>query len=145
MKHKKLVLHSTLFLTAGTIYTLCEKAYRGFSHWTMFVLSGLVFIPIGQLNKRFSWDMPLVLQMLIGSSIITLGEFITGCIVNLRLGWNVWDYSDMPGNILGQICPQSSALWCIAALAIILLDDFIRYKFFGEEKPRYTFVRWGNG
>ena len=27
-------------------------------------------------------------------------------IVNLAFGWNVWNYSGLPGNLLGQICPQ---------------------------------------
>ena len=68
---------------------------------------------------------------------ITVLEFCTGCIVNLWLGWGVWDYSGMPGNILGQICPQYMLLWLPVSLAGIVLDDWIRYRKFGEERPHY--------
>lgn len=141
----KATKNAILFCVAGLIYVLCELAFRGFSHWTMFLLAGCVFLPIGALNKRFSWNMPLLLQILIGAIIITLAEFVTGCIVNLWLGWAVWDYSKIPGNVCGQICPQFFGVWIVASLAIILLDDYFRYWWFGEDKPRYTLWRWGNG
>ena len=72
--------------------------------------------------------------------IATIGEFVTGCIVNLWLGWNVWDYSNMPYNLLGQICPQFIALWVSISLLAIVLDDVIRWRFFNEEKPRYKIL-----
>ena len=50
---------------------------------------------------------------------------------------NVWDYSNMPLNVLGQICLPFSLLWVIIAIGAIILDDYIRYCFFDEEKPRY--------
>ena len=37
--------------------------------------------------------MPLWQQMLLGACIVTVLEFLTGCIVNLWLGWDVWDYT----------------------------------------------------
>jgi len=37
-------------------------------------------------------------------------------LVNMRLGWGVWDYSEMPGNVLGQICPTFSAIWFVLCL-----------------------------
>lgn len=81
--------------------------------------------------------MPLWQQILIGTCVITILEFMTGCVVNLWLGWNVWDYSGMPGNILGQICPQYMLLWIPLSLAGIVLDDWLRYWMFKEERPRY--------
>ena len=43
-------------------------------------------------------------------------EFYTGCLVNLRLGWQVWDYSAMPFNLLGQVCPGFLLLWLALSL-----------------------------
>ena len=129
-----------LFIVAGLIYVLCEILFRGYSHWTMFLVAGLVFIPIGKLNEKFSWNMSLILQVLIGACIITLAELITGIIINLGFGWNVWDYSSLRFNFLGQICPQFFGVWCVASLAIILLDDYLRYFLFKEEKPRYKII-----
>ena len=68
--------------------------WRGRSHWTMFILGGVCFVLIGLLNEGIPWEMPLVLQGVMGSAcIVTPLEFVTGCIVNLWLGWGVWDYS----------------------------------------------------
>ena len=88
------------------MYNLIEILYRDYTHWSMFILGGICFISIGLLNEIFPWELSLWYQILIGAIIITVLEFMTGCIVNLWLGWNVWDYSNMPGNILGQVCPQ---------------------------------------
>ena len=39
---------------------------------------------------------------------------------------------------MGQICPQYILLGAVLVLVAILLDDYIRWRFFGEEKPHYT-------
>ena len=129
-----------LFASGGLLYSLLEMLYRGWTHWTMFILGGLCFTALGLINEVISWDMPLWQQMAIGAGIITGSEFATGCIVNLWLGWGVWDYSRMPGNILGQICPQFFALWMPVSLAGIVLDDWLRYWLFGEERPHYKII-----
>lgn len=127
-----------LFIIGGLLYILIELSYRGYSHWTMFILGGLCFVLIGGINNYISWDMPIYEQMMIGSVIITMLEFICGCIVNLWLGWDVWNYSNMPYNVLGQICLPFSILWFFISLVAIVADDYIRYWLFDEEKPRYN-------
>lgn len=127
-----------LFIIGGLLYILIELGYRGHSHWTMFILGGLCFVLIGGINNYISWDMPIYEQMMVGSVIITILEFICGCIVNLWLGWDVWDYSNMPYNVLGQICLPFSILWFFISLVAIVADDYIRYWLFDEEKPRYN-------
>lgn len=121
----------------GLLYILIELAWRGKSHWTMFFLGGLCFLALGMINEVLSWDTPLWQQILFGACLITGLEFLTGCIVNLWLGWDVWDYSAMPGNILGQICPRYFILWLPVSLAGIVLDDLLRYLWWGEDRPRY--------
>lgn len=127
-----------LFAAGGLLYNLLELFYRGWTHWTMFFLGGLCFIALGAINEVIPWAMPLWQQMLIGAGIITGLEFATGCIVNLWLGWGVWDYSGIPGNILGQVCPKFFGLWLLAALAGIILDDCLRYWWWQEEQPHYN-------
>ena len=84
-----------LFLIGGGIYYLLEVLWRGYSHWTMFILGGICFVIMGLLNEyKFKWNDSLIKQSIISACIITVFEFITGCIVNLWLGWNVWDYSE---------------------------------------------------
>ena len=140
MKKSKIKKYEFLFFVGATIYVVIEKLYRGYSHWTMFLLGGICFIALGLINEVLPWDMPLLLQMFIGGMIITVLEFITGCIVNLWLGWNVWDYSNLPYNLLGQISLFSSIGWIGLSLIGIILDDFIRWRYFSEEKPRYKLI-----
>ena len=127
-----------LFAVGGLLYNVLELAWRGWSHWTMFFLGGACFVLMGLINEVLPWAMPIWQQTAIGACIITALEFATGCIVNLWLGWGVWDYSEMPGNILGQICPQYFGLWLLVALGVIILDDCLRYWWFGEEQPHYN-------
>ena len=132
---------TTKYLFLGVIgsivYMSLEILWRGYTHWTMGILGGICFICIGLINELLSWETPLALQMLIGSTIITILEFITGCIVNLWLGWKVWDYSNLPLNLLGQICLPFSILWYFISAIGIVIDDYIRYIYFDEEYPRY--------
>lgn len=128
-----------LAVVGGAIYVLLEMAWRGHSHWTMFLLGGICFLALGLINEVIPWEMPLWIQVLIGACIVTALEFLAGCVVNLWLGWGVWDYSGLPGNILGQICPQYFLLWIPVSLVGIVLDDWLRYCLWGEERPHYKF------
>ena len=134
---KLIIKYVVLFVTGGLVYMSLELLWRGCTHWTMGVLGGICFICLGLINELLSWETPLILQMFIGSIIITILEFITGCIVNLWLGWNVWDYSNLPLNLLGQICLPFSILWYFISAIGIVIDDYIRYIYCDEEYPRY--------
>ena len=123
----------------GMLYVLIEILFRGHSHWTMFCVGGLCFWLIGLINEMIPWEMPLWKQCIIGATIVTAVEFLSGCVINLWLGWNIWDYSDMPFNLIGQICLPFSIAWVGLALVAIILDDYLRYWLFGEEKPHYKF------
>lgn len=138
---RKIIKPFILIGIGGLIYSLIEILYRGYTHWTMVLVGGLAFYLIGCINEYIEWDMPLYRQMLIGSTIITTLEFIAGIIVNIILGWNVWDYSNVPFNILGQICIPFCIIWFFLSLPAIVLDDYLRYWLFGEEKPHY--ILWG--
>lgn len=128
------------FLLGGSIYYCIEIAFRGHSHPSMFVLGGLCYILIGCINEYFPWNMPIEIQAILGGVIITILEFITGYIVNIKLGLGVWDYSNLKYNFMGQICLPFSFIWMGISVIAILLDDHVRYKTFGEEKPRYTSI-----
>ena len=138
---KNFLLKDTfLFVVGGDIYILIEFGYRGYSHWTMFVLGGICFLCLGYINRFLPWKTPLALQMLIGMVIITILELITGLAVNIYLGWHVWDYSNIPFNFIGQVCLPASVGWYFLSSVGIVLDDCLRYWIFGEENPRYKIV-----
>ena len=75
--------------------------------------------------------------MVLSALIITALEFITGLIVNIWLKMDIWDYSQLPYNFMGQICLLYSIFWFLVSSVAIVLDDFLRYKIFNEEKPHY--------
>lgn len=130
-----------LLIIGGSIYYLLEVLWRGYSHFTMFLLGGICFILIGLINERTNTShLPLITQQAIATLIITTLEFISGLILNLWLRLNIWDYSSLKYNFMGQICLRFSIIWFFLSLPAILLDDFIRYYLFGEDKPKYSFV-----
>lgn len=132
--------YSFLWFVGGIIYIGMELAFRGRSHWTMFLLGGICFVILGLINQVIPWEMPLYQQILLGDMIVTALEFITGCIVNIWLSWGIWDYSHLPGDIMGQICPLFCLIWLPVCLAGIVLDDWLRYWLFGEERPHYKLI-----
>lgn len=136
-KMKKIAKHLTLFSVGGSLYFFIELLYRRYSHWTMFILGGLCFLILGGLNEILTWETPLWKQIGVGVIIVTILEFITGYIVNILLKWNVWDYSSLPFNLLGQISLLFCMLWIPLVLVGILLDDYLRYCWFSEERPKY--------
>lgn len=137
MKH--FVKYIILLMVGGLAYYCIELLARGFSHWTMFLVGGICFILIGIINE-ITPKMPMIQQMVLSAVIITAIEFISGCILNLWLGLEIWDYSENFGNILGQICPRHTIYWFLLSSVGIVVDDYIRYFLFGEEKPKYTII-----
>jgi uncharacterized membrane protein len=129
-----------LWLIGGITYCIIELIWRGYSHWSMAILGGTCFIVIGMLNEFYPWEMALISQMFISSLVITVLELITGFIVNIGLGWGIWDYYQVPYNFYGQICLLYTNLWFLLSLPAIVLDDFIRYRWMGEEEPHYKIL-----
>lgn len=134
---KILIKYLVLFLLGGYTYYGIEILWRGYSHCSMIICGGICFIYAGLQNEQIEWDYPFWKQVLRVEAFILSAEFITGCIVNLWLGLDVWDYSGLPGNILGQTCPQFALLFLPLSAIAIIVDDFVRWKWFDEEKPRY--------
>lgn len=108
---REIIKLTLLFLMGGMLYFIIELAYKGDSHYSMFLTGGAAFLLMGGINSYFDRNMPLIQQMLFSAVIITLLEFICGVIVNIGLHLNVWDYSHIPFNIMGQICPRFFFIW----------------------------------
>lgn len=138
-KLKITIKYLFLGVIGSIVYMSLEILWRGYTHWTMGVLGGICFICLGLINEILSWETPLVLQMFIGGTIITVLELITGCIVNLWLGWNIWNYTWQP-NLWGQISLYSSIGWIGLSLIGVVLDDYLRFWLFHEDKPRYKWI-----
>ncbi len=109
VKKQTVCRHAALAVIGGVLYTGLELAWRGRTHGSMFAVGGVCFELIGLIARCVR--APLVLKCGLCSLGITAVEFISGCIVNLWLGWRVWDYSGMRFHLKGQICLLYSLLW----------------------------------
>ena len=115
---RKIKCFSLMFLIGGIGYNLIEILWRGYTHVSMFFAGGICFNAFAAIGKNSKNHKPFFLAA-IGALMVTAVEFITGCIVNLWLKKKVWDYSKMPFNILGQICPVFTLLWGLLSLFAI--------------------------
>lgn len=134
---KNIFKYPFFMFVGGTVYYGLEVINRGFSHWTMAVVGGICFVLIGLLNERNLWNLSIIGQMGISSLIITVIELISGVILNVWLGLNIWDYSDIPFNLLGQICLPFTILWFFLSYPAILLNNDLRNWFMIGENPQY--------
>ena len=111
---------SFLFYLGGMCYAGLELLWRGFTHWSMFVLGGICFVLVGNL-KRLRSRRPMVLLATEAALIITLLELLCGLLVNRS--YRVWDYRHLPMNFRGQICLPFTLLWVPVSLAAMLLYE----------------------
>lgn len=128
-----------LFGIGGLLYMLIELLWRGRTHWTMLIIGGVCFLLVGLINEVFTWDMPLVRQMTLSAVLITIVELAAGLLINCN--YAIWDYRQMPLNFMGQICLPYTILWFFLSLPAIVVDDYLRYWIFREEKPHYTLFK----
>lgn len=139
-KRLRIEKHVILFIIGGMAYFFLEVLVRGYSHYTMFLCGGACFLCCGLLNESVKIPMSFVSQMVLSAVIITALEFLTGLIVNIWLKMDIWDYSQLPYNFMGQICLLYSVLWFLVSSVAIVMDDFLRYALFQEEKPHYKIL-----
>lgn len=119
-----------IFNLSGFCYVCIEIAWRGYSHWTMFFTGGICFLILIRLFQIMA-HRTLIEKCVCGSLVVTLVEFLIGCIVNIVFKMNVWDYSRMPFNILGQVCLLYSVLWGVLSIPIVYLIK--------EKEPKVDF------
>lgn len=109
-----------IFCVGASVYPLLEIISRGYTHWSMGLAGGMAFLSICGINRTFQ-QKAMWFKCMLGSVSITAIEFVIGCVVNIQYHLNVWDYSHMPVNLLGQVCLPFTLLWfflCIPALKI---------------------------
>ncbi|AWI04073.1 hypothetical protein B9W14_06050 [Clostridium drakei] len=125
-----------LIFIMGALYMVLEGFWRGWTHISMLLVGGLASFFIGRLNEHPQfYDKKMWQECVIGTLIILMIEFTSGMILNVWLGLGIWDYSTEPFNLLGQVCLPYALLWFLLVPACVYVDDYLRYKLFGEKKP----------
>ena len=104
-----------LFSMGSILYCLIELFWRKRTHWSMGITGGICLILLYRIDEIFGKSCRIK-KCVLGSFIITTIEFIIGCIVNIRLGCHVWDYSKLPLNFMGQICASFTFLWLLLCI-----------------------------
>lgn len=101
---------SVLFLVGGVGYGILECLWRRRTHWTMILAGGVcaVLMDAVAVCRR---PCSFIAKAGVCAAVITAVEFLFGVVFNKWLRMNVWDYSAMPFNVLGQICPLYSCFW----------------------------------
>lgn len=112
------------FLIGSFLYSLIEISTRGFTHWSMTITGGICLAYIYIVSTETQMNM--FFKCAAGAVFITAIEFTVGYIVNIKLRWNVWDYSDMPLNLMGQICIPFSGVWFFLCYVGCKLSEVIK-------------------
>ena len=95
--------------------------------WTslwMFPIGGVCAVIIGSLNDNDQYyNLKMWQQIIIGGSLITGIELLSGIFFNIILGLHLWDYSHDKFNFMGQICLTNCIAWYVLSIFIIWIDD----------------------
>jgi uncharacterized membrane protein len=119
--------NAAFFAVGGVGYGTLEMLWRGRTHWTMIIAGGLCFVIFSKIAKKYK-NKNIMFKSFLCALSVTAVEFVFGLVFNIILGMNVWDYSGLPLNLLGQICLLYTALWMILATAFLPLADVMNKK-----------------
>lgn len=121
---EKIKNNGKIFAFGAVGYYILETLWRGHSHWSMAAAGGISLLCLIKIFKKLK-NAPLYFKAVVGGTVITAVEFVFGIVFNLLLGMSVWDYSTVPGNILGQICPLFSVLWCGLSFIVAFFEKLV--------------------
>lgn len=121
----KTIEFGVVFGVGAVTYTLIEIIWRGYTHWSMTLTGGVCLVLLYMLNGVMR-GIPLAGKCIAGALVITAVEFVVGCVVNLWLHRNVWDYSALRFNLLGQISLTFSFMWMLLSIPAFYLCDVIK-------------------
>ncbi len=119
------VADSVVFGLGAGAYGLLEVLWKGDTHPSMLAAGGICFLTMERIGRRLP-GLPFWGKCLLSGGAVTAVEFVFGCVFNLALNMEVWDYSHLPLNFLGQICLWFTGLWSVLAAAGVPLSRMAR-------------------
>lgn len=125
---RRIKKYCLFFALGGAGYALIELLWRGRTHFSMIIAGGICFISFSLIADIFR-EKPILYKAVLCSLSVTTVELVFGVIFNIILKMNVWDYSKMPLNLFGQICPLYSLLWGGLSLIFLPVAQFMNEKF----------------
>lgn len=88
-------------------------------------------------GRLTEWQDALPRQITRCTIFVVSMEFITGIIVNKWYHLAVWDYSDMPLQLWGQICLPFALIFSFLCTMGIFLSGYLLHWFYREPMPHY--------
>ena len=113
-----------VFLIGAFGYGLLELVWRGRTHYSMLITGGVCFFIIYFLNLQYA-DKGLFFKCFVGMVAITAVEFAVGIVVNKVFQLQVWDYSALRYNVMGQISLLYSVFWFLLGIPLAYLVPWI--------------------
>lgn len=131
MERKEIFYEFVIWLTGAILYFMLEIMVRGYSHVSMFLCGGTALVILDMIwirlkRSRIKKYAKIFIIMFAGTNVITLLEYITGLIVNIKYGLEVWNYSELKYNYRGQICLMYSVIWALMSIVCVMISDFLR-------------------
>ncbi len=113
--------------------------YASLAGWTslwMFFIGGCLGVALGLLNEVgvFKKNANIFFQSLIGTAMVLLLEYMAGVVLNIWLDLSLWDYSDLPLNIDGQVSLLFAVYWFLLCPLVFWMDDLLRHVLYKKGK-----------
>ncbi len=124
----KIKKNAIIFAAGGLGYGFLEILWRGYTHWTMVIAGGLCFLCFSLIAEIFK-DWHIIYKSLLCAFTVTTVELAFGVVFNLILKLDVWDYTNIPLNFMGQICLPFTLVWGILGFVFLPLAEYINLKF----------------
>lgn len=150
------------FFVTGFVYLVVENVFRAITfdihnyaiqvpYWTLMTTSslwmvfvgGLALVLIGILNQN-GWvntHLNIFTQSVCSGVIITVIEFISGLILNVWLRLDIWDYSNVPLNLMGQVCLPFFFIWVVMSPLAMWIDDVLYHYLRRDETAPYSLLQ----
>ncbi len=117
-----------VFSIGAITYSFIEILWRGYTHWTMGLLGGICMLFIYAINIFVKAN--ILVKAAYSAFVITALEFLTGIMVNIVFKLNVWDYSRLKFNIMGQVSLLYSFLWFLLCIPCLILCTILKHRVF---------------
>ncbi len=143
-----LVIMGLLYLNVEVIFRalmgdlvgeIREVKYASLAGWTslwMFFIGGSLGVVLGLINEFsfFKKHSNIFFQSLLGTAMVLILEYLAGVVLNKWLNLSLWDYSDLPMNVDGQISLLFAIYWFLLCPVVFWLDDLLRHVLYGKGK-----------
>lgn len=133
---KKIAKYPAIALAGFVIYTSIEMLWRGRTYAAMGAAGALSLIAIYRVRCAYD-SFPVAVRCAVDAVLITLVEYSFGLVFNVILRRGMWDYSNIPLNVYGQICPLYIGLWYLLCIPGDRLCGALS-TFFGDGESHLT-------